>query len=465
MSEARSWIDRIARRLARWRSRGPGATWVVAVSGGGDSVGLLRVLHQLAPAAGLRLSVAHLDHGAGASRRERTPRSSPSWRSRSGCPSTSADGSRGAPATSRPMRERPGTSGWSRSLDRAGRGPWPSATRATTRPRRSCTASSAAPARAGWRGCRGRGRCPRTPRSSSCARCSMSRTSRSGTTSRSWLSPAARMRRTPIPHGPAPDPTRPPAQAGRRVQPEGRRGPGPARGARRGVPARDRGRRAQDDGGGHHHPPAALPGAQARVLTLAPLFPPSRSPPHAPGGVRGWPEAGMSARRWRRLAALVRNNEVPRTDVGAGVAVSTESYFLVLHRSPVAPVIHAAPDPAEPIALAVPGSASVPWAGGRVVATVHPGEPGDESIDFDRLALPLVVRARRRGIGSRRWGWAEEHAPGRLLPRARRPARSAGPHPARLRPGRHRLGRRASDRRARQGDRGDANRTVRNELG
>ncbi len=38
-------------------------TWVVAVSGGGDSVGLLRVLHQLAPSAGLRLSVAHLDHG------------------------------------------------------------------------------------------------------------------------------------------------------------------------------------------------------------------------------------------------------------------------------------------------------------------------------------------------------------------------------------------------------------------
>ena len=40
-----------------------GDTWVVAVSGGGDSVGLLRLLHQLGPSAGLRLSVAHLDHG------------------------------------------------------------------------------------------------------------------------------------------------------------------------------------------------------------------------------------------------------------------------------------------------------------------------------------------------------------------------------------------------------------------
>src|SRR5215467_9743634 len=59
MSEARSWIDRVARRLAR----GLGDSWVVAVSGGGDSIGLLRLLHRLAPSAGLRLSVAHLDHG------------------------------------------------------------------------------------------------------------------------------------------------------------------------------------------------------------------------------------------------------------------------------------------------------------------------------------------------------------------------------------------------------------------
>ena len=41
----------------------PGANWVVAVSGGGDSVCLLRVLHRLAPGLKLRLSVAHLDHG------------------------------------------------------------------------------------------------------------------------------------------------------------------------------------------------------------------------------------------------------------------------------------------------------------------------------------------------------------------------------------------------------------------
>ena len=36
---------------------------VVAVSGGGDSVGLLRALHGIGAEFDLRLSVAHLDHG------------------------------------------------------------------------------------------------------------------------------------------------------------------------------------------------------------------------------------------------------------------------------------------------------------------------------------------------------------------------------------------------------------------
>jgi tRNA(Ile)-lysidine synthase len=43
------------------RLRGSGV--VVAVSGGGDSVGLLRVLHSASAEFDLRLSVAHLDHG------------------------------------------------------------------------------------------------------------------------------------------------------------------------------------------------------------------------------------------------------------------------------------------------------------------------------------------------------------------------------------------------------------------
>ena len=57
------WIDRVERRLARWCEHGLGKTWVVAVSGGGDSVGLLRVAASTGRPLGLRLSVAHLDHG------------------------------------------------------------------------------------------------------------------------------------------------------------------------------------------------------------------------------------------------------------------------------------------------------------------------------------------------------------------------------------------------------------------
>ena len=58
-----AWLERVRRRVRRWSAKGAGSTWVVAVSGGSDSVGLIRVLHLLAPEVGLNLSVAHLDHG------------------------------------------------------------------------------------------------------------------------------------------------------------------------------------------------------------------------------------------------------------------------------------------------------------------------------------------------------------------------------------------------------------------
>ncbi|HEV3165853.1 MAG TPA: tRNA lysidine(34) synthetase TilS [Isosphaeraceae bacterium] len=58
-----TWIGRVHAKLARWRRSGLGLRWVVAVSGGSDSIGLLRVLHAMSPELGLELSVAHLDHG------------------------------------------------------------------------------------------------------------------------------------------------------------------------------------------------------------------------------------------------------------------------------------------------------------------------------------------------------------------------------------------------------------------
>ena len=59
-----TWIEHIGRRVEHWLRSGLGPRWVVAVSGGSDSVGLLRVLHALSADLPVELSVAHLDHGA-----------------------------------------------------------------------------------------------------------------------------------------------------------------------------------------------------------------------------------------------------------------------------------------------------------------------------------------------------------------------------------------------------------------
>ncbi|WP_165066318.1 tRNA lysidine(34) synthetase TilS [Paludisphaera rhizosphaerae] len=66
-----AWLEAVRRRIAGWLGEGLGPVWVVAVSGGGDSVGLLRTLHGLRNEFGLSLSVAHLNHGVrGESARE-----------------------------------------------------------------------------------------------------------------------------------------------------------------------------------------------------------------------------------------------------------------------------------------------------------------------------------------------------------------------------------------------------------
>ncbi len=154
MSEATPWIDRIGRRLARWRSRGLGDTWVIAVSGGGDSVGLLRVLHRLAPAAGLRLSVAHLDHGVRGEAARADAAFVAGLADSLGLPlRPGSTGSRRVPATSE-SDARDARYDWLYEVaqTQGGRASWRSATRAaTTRPRRSCTAPHPRhrPARAG----------------------------------------------------------------------------------------------------------------------------------------------------------------------------------------------------------------------------------------------------------------------------------------------------------------------------
>src|SRR2546425_12642183 len=58
-----SLLSRLRHHLSRTRLLAEPGTAVLAVSGGADSVALLDLLHALAPELGLKLVVAHVDHG------------------------------------------------------------------------------------------------------------------------------------------------------------------------------------------------------------------------------------------------------------------------------------------------------------------------------------------------------------------------------------------------------------------
>ena len=96
----------------------------------------------------------------------------------------------------------------------------------------------------------------------------------------------------------------------------------------------------------------------------------------------GWPEGEMDARRWRRLAGLGWS----KASIGAGVEAALTSDRLILCRSLDDP----GPSRREPVTLPVPGWAD--WGGGRVGTSLDPAEPLDESIDLDAVALPLAIR-------------------------------------------------------------------------
>ncbi len=104
----------------------------------------------------------------------------------------------------------------------------------------------------------------------------------------------------------------------------------------------------------------------------------------------GWPEAAMGASRWSRLAQLARRDQPGRFDIGAGVVAETGPLCFALRRSADAPGL---PEPAAPLRrlLDIPGA--VDWPGGRVVATLNVEDFADERMDLDRLIPPVFVRA------------------------------------------------------------------------
>jgi tRNA(Ile)-lysidine synthase len=123
----------------------------------------------------------------------------------------------------------------------------------------------------------------------------------------------------------------------------------------------------------------------------------------------GWPEVSMTERRWRRLVQLVLRTRSARTDVGEGIVAETWSsvredsllrqdtsflhFTLRKSEAPVGPTWE--PVFPESVALTVPGSTA--WLDGRLILTLDPDAPRDETIDLDRVASPLCVRAPQPG--------------------------------------------------------------------
>ena len=166
----------------------------------------------------------------------------------------------------------------------------------------------------------------------------------------------------------------------------------------------------------------------------------------------------MSARRWRRLAALVCNNEIPRVEVGACVEVSTEQFFLVLERRTGSASSSASASAAacDPIPLAVPGLTAVPWAVGAIEAR-NRSRPrsGSARDDRPRASNTALVRAARPrpAIDLTHWAWRARACPWPISSAGGMFSAGSRSRPARVRPARHHLGCRPPDRRPGQGKR------------
>ena len=111
----------------------------------------------------------------------------------------------------------------------------------------------------------------------------------------------------------------------------------------------------------------------------------------------GWPEAGMSAKRWRRMARRAQSQRITTLHVGGGIALSTTGPLgrpadgFILERIAVADRAAGTPAVPQAVPLDVPGSAT--WGAGRIITVLEPQALCDETIDLDRVALPLRVRA------------------------------------------------------------------------
>ena len=415
------WQERVRRLLAHWVDSGLGTGWVVAVSGGGDSVGLLRVLHRFGPELGLRLSVAHLDHGVRgeAGRKDAgfvaelagtldLPVDLGQWSpSRAGHFEADARGARYAWLAE--VAQARGASvvavGHTRDdqaetiLHRIVRG---------TGPRGLAGMPSRRPLAAGITLVRPFLKVAREEVRASLVE--LGQAYRDDASNNDQSRTRARIRHDLLPKLAA-EYNPKVAEALVRL---GELAAASDRSDRRRVLEMVRIATIEANSDEVALDRAAL-GRFSRfdrteVLRLA-------------WRRAGWPEAGMSAERWRRLADLVR-----RADAGSsvlnGIEVHLDPRTLILRRRGASLGTHSSPIPEVPVPLELPGSA--PWIDGRVVTTLDPDAPRDETLDLDRLVGPLSVRAPLPGDRFQPLGMGEQSTPlndffrGRRVPREAR---------------------------------------------
>lgn len=374
VARARRFLDRL--RLRARGGSGAGAI-VAAVSGGGDSVAMLRALHEVAPGLGLDLSVAHLHHGTRGEAADRDAQSVAELAEALGLPFDLG-------------RWRPERPGHFEADARHARYAWlvEVATRrgaglvavGHTRDDQAETVLHRIIRGTGPRGLAGMPRCRRLAEGVVLVRPLLTTSRREA---RSYLEAIGQPWREDESNA---DRSRTRARIRHEVLPA-LEGLNPkvsealvrlSRSAREAVAlADDRvaglARSVLVDGGPgeialRRDLLAGLPAsARAEVVRLA-------------WRRAGWPERSMSAARWRRIASLLRDDR-GRLAVGEGVDLHLSPTLarLVPSSASVPPV------PPPPSALAIPGSAT--WGGLRISAEVDPpaDSPADERIDLDAV--------------------------------------------------------------------------------
>jgi tRNA(Ile)-lysidine synthase len=387
MARPPAWLARLERTLARQRLHGLGTVWVVAVSGGSDSVGLLRALVALAPGLGLKLSVAHLDHGV---RGEAARADAVFVAELAAALGLSFDLGHWQPARAGYFEAdaRQARYAWLAEIARA-RGAGTIAV-GHTRDDQAETILHRIVRGTGLRGLVG------IPPRRSLARglilvrpllhvgrdeiraylAVLGQPYRDDATNTNPAQTRARIRHDLLP------------RLAREYNPQ--IADALVRlGALAGAAEHER------EVSLNELVRAALVSCKNdEVILKRPVL--QRSPRYLQAEVlraiwrrMGWPEAGMDRRRWRRLAALARGSPM-QTSLPGGIGAITNDLFLVLQRVGPAPAQPPSPTPRPAIPLELPGEVS--WDGGRIVATLDPGAPCDETLDLDTLVPPLLVR-------------------------------------------------------------------------